>query len=183
MPPSNEVVNTDTNDSYRSHRSYRIYFGNEGFTVSNSSSNPTTTYNPTVFLPLSNKKPSCALNCRSCQTLVAKNVIPAVLLNNTRTEIFATDIPPFGAEGVGPDCGTKSCNCRVTDLACLSCGNTIGYTLSYICSSCTSEHQWRFHKEAVTLNDVSYFNIHNPESSLNFGLTKPMMTMNEFPGR
>ncbi|KAK9765785.1 hypothetical protein K7432_005601 [Basidiobolus ranarum] len=191
MTPFNGVrrINTHANSSYRSHRSFRIYIGNEGFVVSNS--NPTfgpsygpTNYNPTVLLPLNDTKPQCALNCRACEALVSKNVIHAVLLNNTRTEIYATDSPPFGVEGVGADYWSKSCGCRITDLACLSCGNIIGYSLSFICLNCTSEHQWRFHNDTVTFNDTLEFHPGGIGVVLGLGTTEfTMKVKNEFPGR
>ncbi|ORX88670.1 hypothetical protein K493DRAFT_268030 [Basidiobolus meristosporus CBS 931.73] len=182
-------ANPRTNTSYRSHRSYRIYIGNEGFILSNS--NPTVgsnytsaNYNPTVFLQLNNTKPCCALNCNACQALISKNAIHAVLLNNTRTEIFATDAPPIGVEGVGADYWSKSCGCRITDLACLSCGNIIGYALSSICPNCTSEHQWRFHSDTVTFNESLDFHPSDIGAVMGAGITDSVMEVeSEFPGR
>ncbi|ORX93826.1 hypothetical protein K493DRAFT_262033 [Basidiobolus meristosporus CBS 931.73] len=142
-------------------------------------------HNPTVFLPLSNKRPNCTLNCRACHTLITTNAIHAVLLNNVRTEIYATGSAPIGAEGIGASYSTKSCPCRLTDFACLNCGNVLGTVLSFMCESCVSEHPWRYHKEAVTANDLVDFSC--ATTGLRINLTPEaepsMLHIQEFPGR
>ncbi|XP_065396972.1 protein FAM72A isoform X3 [Macaca fascicularis] len=48
---------------------------------------------------------------------------------------------------------TKICKCKLKDIACLKCGNIVGYHVIVPCSSCllscNNGHFWMFHSQAV----------------------------------
>ncbi|XP_062969416.1 protein FAM72A isoform X3 [Cynocephalus volans] len=48
---------------------------------------------------------------------------------------------------------TKICKCKLKDIACLRCGNIVGYHVTLPCSycllSCNNGHFWMFHSQAV----------------------------------
>ncbi|XP_022052997.2 protein FAM72A isoform X2 [Acanthochromis polyacanthus] len=52
---------------------------------------------------------------------------------------------------------TESCKCKLRDIACLKCGNVVGYHVVAPCKpcllSCNNGHFWMFNSDAVsTLN-------------------------------
>uniref|UniRef100_H0WK65 Family with sequence similarity 72 member A n=1 Tax=Otolemur garnettii TaxID=30611 RepID=H0WK65_OTOGA len=48
---------------------------------------------------------------------------------------------------------TKICKCKLKDIACLKCGNIVGYHVIVPCNSCllscNNRHFWMFHSQAV----------------------------------
>lgn len=55
----------------------------------------------------------------------------AILLADTKTELYSTDMPPSHAVAtVNADYSTDKCRCRLHDIACLGCGNVVGYHVS-----------------------------------------------------
>ncbi|XP_074241198.1 protein FAM72A isoform X2 [Saimiri boliviensis] len=78
----------------------------------------------------------------------------AVLLADTEIDLFSTDIPPTNAVDFTGRCYfTKICKCKLKDIACLKCGNIVGYHVIVPCSSCllscNNGHFWMFHSRAV----------------------------------
>ena len=61
-------------------------------------------------------------------------------------ELFSTDSPPFGVQLVFDDYRTRNCHCRIRDVACLGCGNVIGYHVTQPCEpcmdACNNGHFW-----------------------------------------
>ncbi|KAL0978676.1 hypothetical protein UPYG_G00173790 [Umbra pygmaea] len=91
----------------------------------------------------------------------------AVLLADTEIELFSTDIPPNSitsptsssrtVDFVASCYSTESCKCKLRDIACLKCGNVVGYHVVAPCKpcllSCNNGHFWMFNSDAVsTLN-------------------------------
>lgn len=72
-------------------------------------------------------------------------------------ELFSTDAPPFGVQLVFDDYRTRNCGCRIRDVACLGCGNVIGYHVTQPCEpcmdACNNGHFWMFHIDAVEYKD------------------------------
>ncbi|PVV01165.1 hypothetical protein BB560_004428, partial [Smittium megazygosporum] len=69
-------------------------------------------------------------------------------------ELFSTDIPPMSRiHLIGPDYTTQSCRCKIKNVACLGCGNEIGYHITQPCAqclkSCNNGHFWMFLTESV----------------------------------
>ncbi|KAJ3402674.1 Protein fam72a [Chytriomyces hyalinus] len=77
----------------------------------------------------------------------------AILLGNTKVELYSTDSPPTGVQLVFDDYTTPNCQCRIRDVACLGCGNVVGYHVTMPCGqcleSCNNGHFWMFQSEEV----------------------------------
>ncbi|XP_072420036.1 protein FAM72A isoform X2 [Chiloscyllium punctatum] len=48
---------------------------------------------------------------------------------------------------------TESCKCKIKDIACLKCGNAVGYHVVVPCKpcllSCNNGHFWMFHSQVI----------------------------------
>ncbi|KAF9918094.1 Protein fam72a [Lobosporangium transversale] len=83
------------------------------------------------------------------------------LSNNTHASqlnISPSLHPQFRAKAlVYDDYRTRNCKCRIRDIACLGCGNTLGYHVTQPCESCleacNNGHFWMFHSDAVTCTE------------------------------
>ncbi|KAJ3063331.1 Protein fam72b [Podochytrium sp. JEL0797] len=88
---------------------------------------------------------------------VCKRGMKAILLADTSVELFSTDSPPIDVQMVNDDYETRNCHCRIRDVACLSCGNLVGYHVTQPCTdclgSCNNGHFWMFNMEHVTSED------------------------------
>nr|XP_054504867.1 protein FAM72A [Agelaius phoeniceus] len=78
----------------------------------------------------------------------------AVLLADTDTDLYSTDMPPSGTvDFIGSCYFTEICQCKVRNIACLKCGNVVGYHVICPCKpclqSCNNGHLWMFHSQAV----------------------------------
>ncbi|ORZ38404.1 protein FAM72, partial [Catenaria anguillulae PL171] len=94
---------------------------------------------PAQTHPQFRTKPVCHLACRHCHRLVSNRAMKAVLLADTRVELFSTDLPLKGAVALVNDTYvTVNCKCHIRDIACLGCGNCIGYHVTQPCTSCTA---------------------------------------------
>ncbi|KAG0228653.1 Protein fam72a [Mortierella sp. GBA43] len=71
-------------------------------------------------------KAVCRLTCKSCLADVCMRGMKAILLADSRVELYSTDRPPKGVQLVYDDYRTRNCKCRIRDVACLGCGNTLG---------------------------------------------------------
>ncbi|KAG0299774.1 Protein fam72a [Dissophora globulifera] len=76
-------------------------------------------------------KAVCRLTCKSCLTDVLQLVYD--------------------------DYRTRNCKCRIRDVACLGCGNTLGYHVTQPCESCleacNNGHFWMFHSDGVSCTE------------------------------
>ncbi|KAG4089898.1 protein FAM72 [Neocallimastix lanati (nom. inval.)] len=95
------------------------------------------------------------LSCKHCSTVVCNRGMKAILLGDTRVELYSTDSPPSGrVQLVDKDYMTCNCHCKIRDLACLVCGNVIGYHVTHPCEacleSCNNGHFWMFLSDGVT---------------------------------
>ncbi|KAI7835106.1 protein FAM72 [Kickxella alabastrina] len=99
-------------------------------------------------------KSACRLYCRYCHNNVCTRGMRALLLADNRIELFSTDMPPMmRIQLVGADYTTRSCRCKIRNVACLGCGNEIGYHITQPCSeclkACNNGHFWMFLTESV----------------------------------
>lgn len=125
----------------------------------------------------------CELSCRSCQRLLCIRGMKAILLADTKVELFSTDTPPLGVALVNDDYMTENCHCRIHDVACLGCGNVVGYHVTQPCDSCLDScnngHFWMFQIEGVTSEDRVSKNDEMQDSladsDQNFGSEKPLL--------
>ncbi|KNC74418.1 hypothetical protein SARC_13032 [Sphaeroforma arctica JP610] len=98
------------------------------------------------------------LFCIHCDSFLSRRGMRAILLGDTNVELFSTDIAPKKSVGlVGEDYVTKNCLCRIKDIACLCCGNVMGYHVTKPCSTCLQAshngHFWMFHSENLRYKD------------------------------
>lgn len=96
----------------------------------------------------------CVLRCRFCAQVLSARGMKAVLLADTDVDLFSTDIPPTDAvDFIGRCYFTEICKCKLKDIACLKCGNIVGYHVIVPCCSCllscNNGHFWMFHSQAV----------------------------------
>ncbi|KAJ1668483.1 hypothetical protein EV178_000515 [Coemansia sp. RSA 1646] len=83
----------------------------------------------------------------------------ALLLADNRIELFSTDMPPMvKIQLVGTDYTTRSCRCKIRNVACLGCGNEIGYHITQPCpeclKACNNGHFWMFLTESVYPEEI-----------------------------
>lgn len=77
----------------------------------------TRTMNPASNTALRNKI-VYRLNCAYCCTPVCERAMRAILLADTKIELYSTDIPPRALRTMDDDRLTKGCNCRIRDTVC-----------------------------------------------------------------
>ncbi|XP_043572255.1 protein FAM72A [Chiloscyllium plagiosum] len=94
------------------------------------------------------------LCCKFCDNMLCARGMKAVLLADTDVELYSTDIPPTRAVDFVGNCYlTESCKCKIKDIACLKCGNAVGYHVVVPCKpcllSCNNGHFWMFHSQVI----------------------------------
>ncbi|KAF6075125.1 hypothetical protein HJG60_009521 [Phyllostomus discolor] len=94
------------------------------------------------------------LYCKFCKQALSSRGMKAVLLADTEIDLFSTDIPPTNTvDLIGRCYFTEICKCKLKDIACLKCGNIVGYHVIVPCCSCllscNNGHFWMFHSQAV----------------------------------
>lgn len=96
------------------------------------------------------------LSCRGCSATLCKRAMKAVLLGDTRIELFSTDVNP-GNDNIAlisEPYLTNSCQCSIRDIACVNCGNCVGYHVAEACESClqanNNAHYYIFSVDEVT---------------------------------
>ncbi|CAO3634922.1 unnamed protein product [Cunninghamella blakesleeana] len=91
------------------------------------------------------------LFCRHCNSNVCTRGMKSILLADTHIELYSTDTPTSKTHLMEKDYLTHTCPCRIRDVACLDCGNIIGYHVVSPCkpclSSCNNGHFWMFHSD------------------------------------
>ncbi|CAB1353425.1 unnamed protein product [Coregonus sp. 'balchen'] len=124
----------------------------------------------------SNFKTKCVtqVNCIYCESLLCTRGMKAVLLADTEIELFSTDIPPNRTVDFVASCySTESCKCKLRDIACLKCGNFVGYHVVAPCKpcllSCNNGHFWMFN----SLNLLLWGDLPELEDSENEGSDSP----------
>lgn len=98
-----------------------------GMTVQNlraSNNTATATVNPTTVRSMNpvnsalRNKIVYRLNCLYCKTHVCDRAMRAILLADTKIELYSTDIPPRSLKTMDEDRLTQGCNCRIRDTVC-----------------------------------------------------------------
>ncbi|XP_039225392.1 protein FAM72A [Crotalus tigris] len=94
------------------------------------------------------------LFCKFCQQVLSSRGMKAVLLADTETDLYSTDMPPISTvDFIGNCYYTEMCKCKLMNVACLKCGNVVGYHVIAPCKpclfSCNNGHFWMFHSKAV----------------------------------
>lgn len=145
---SNTIANTNSHHSRSGHHYHNRSGGSSN--TGGSSGN----LNNNISLHSSFKSKSvCQLTCRYCQGILCRRGMKAILLADTRVELYSTDTVPIGVQLVANDYVTRNCLCQIRDVACLGCGNVVGYHVTQPCdvcmSACNNGHFWMFHHDAV----------------------------------
>ncbi|KAI9216789.1 FAM72 protein-domain-containing protein [Blastocladiella britannica] len=103
--------------------------------------------------PRYRSKAVCKLDCKYCGTPVCNRAMKAVLLADAGIELFSTDCPPKSVGLFGDDYTTEKCQCRIRDVACMTCGNQVGYHVTQPCKSCldacNNGHMHMYHSEHI----------------------------------
>lgn len=93
------------------------------------------------------------LHCAYCSQRVCNRAMKAILLADTKIELYSTDIPPAELVLISEDRMTHGCHCRIRDTVCMGCGNVLGYHVSQPCERCldakNNGHFWMFYSETV----------------------------------
>lgn len=93
------------------------------------------------------------LRCSYCWQKVCNRAMKAILLADTKIELYSTDIPPVQLHMLEEDRMTQGCNCRIRDTVCSCCGNVLGYHVSQPCDRCleakNNGHFWMFYSETI----------------------------------
>ncbi|XP_051532521.1 protein FAM72A-like isoform X2 [Myxocyprinus asiaticus] len=134
----------------------------------------------------SNFKNKCVtqVNCIYCDSLLCMRGMKAVLLADTEIELFSTDIPPNRTVDFVASCySTESCKCKLRDIACLKCGNVVGYHVVAPCKpcllSCNNGHFWMFNSEAVTT--INRLDATEERKSYSFGTRQNLLLWGDLP--
>lgn len=98
------------------------------------------------------------LKCVACDQGLCSRAMKALLLADTKTELYSTDVSPLkGCVPVAQPYATKSCDCKIQDVACTDCGSEVGYHVVQPCKSClkacNNGHYWMFHGRAVRASE------------------------------
>ncbi|KAI8092352.1 FAM72 protein-domain-containing protein [Gilbertella persicaria] len=82
----------------------------------------------------------------------------AVLLSDRNIQLFSTDLMPNTTGFVHGDYAAASCACRVRDIACLNCGNVVGYHVNVPCKVCLGQpnngHYWMFRSFEIKAQQI-----------------------------
>eukprot|EP00128_Syssomonas_multiformis_P011287 Colp12_sorted_trinity150504_noHs@10206 len=110
--------------------------------------------NNTILHPTFSQKAVVKLNCRYCENVICWRGMRAILLADTKVELYSTDLPPNSSvQLIAADYTTKNCHCKIRDVCCLTCGNVVGYHVTQPCAicleACNNGHFWMFHSDAV----------------------------------
>ncbi|KAJ2420202.1 hypothetical protein GGF47_004401 [Coemansia sp. RSA 2524] len=128
------------------------------------------------------------LHCKHCHVMWSSRGMEAIVMAHPAIRCFSTDLPPLGCavvhQPVAPpvadmliDAGCHSCSslthharrfdlapagpcdCHVQDIACLGCGNLVGYYIHRPCFRCLAQrlrikqrgfqHLWTFYQDNV----------------------------------
>ncbi|KAI7872792.1 FAM72 protein-domain-containing protein [Spinellus fusiger] len=97
------------------------------------------------------------LHCRHCSGRLSVRSMKAILLADTRVELYSTDLPSRSVQLLDKDYTTRTCGCFIRDFACLGCGNVVGYHIISPCrpclQSCNNGHFWMFHSETCSVSE------------------------------
>ena len=99
------------------------------------------------------KKHVYKLECVHCRTNICSRAMRVILLSNVKVELFSTDTPESTVSLVFEDYVTGHCSCKIRDIACLGCVNSLGYHVTQPCVKClegkNNGHFWMFNAENV----------------------------------
>lgn len=153
--------------------------GASGFEAIANNINANTTTTRRQPSPLRNKV-VYQLRCLYCMQRVCHRAMKAILLADTKIELYSTDIPPTPLHLLQDDRTTAGCHCRIRDSVCSCCGNILGYHVSQPCGGCleakNNGHFWMFYAETVRAWERTDSTTGKP---LSWGVLSPMRELDE----
>jgi|EP00835_Amoeboradix_gromovi_P005018 FAM72 protein len=109
-----------------------------------------------------------SLQCVFCSTWLTNKAQKAILLADNQRELFSSDQSPRNASLIGVDYSTEKCRCLIRNIACLTCGNNVGYHVSQPCRSCLDHshngHFFMFHCASVKTMEGRKDSVHSLKS-------------------
>lgn len=110
---------------------------------------------PTSAASISRPKTVYEIFCSCCQTCVSVRGMRAILLADTKVDLFSSDgVLSPRVRLLDEDYMTRSCSCKLRDVLCSHCGSVLGYHVSQPCLKCLSSsnngHFWMFLSRYVT---------------------------------
>lgn len=150
---TNRVLPQPINSSLPQHNNNNNHSSNSRRHSNNS--NGSIVQHPRALSPTSplRNKIVYLLNCVTCNRTLCTRAMRAILLADTKIELYSTDIPPSAVHSLPQDSLTSGCHCRVRETVCGGCGNSVGYQVSQPCDTClgakNNGHFWMFSADAV----------------------------------
>lgn len=94
------------------------------------------------------------LDCNFCMNEVCYRGMKSFLIADEKIELYSTDQVDRGlVELTDEKFRTDKCRCQIQNMACLQCGNVVGYHVSMPCKPCleaqNNGHYWMFYKSAT----------------------------------
>lgn len=104
--------------------------------------------------------PSCrnedvyTLDCTYCSQKVCDRGMKSFLIADEKMELYSTDrVDRCLVDLTDEKFRTDKCRCQIQNVACLKCGNVVGYHVSLPCHHClhsqNNGHYWMFYRSAV----------------------------------
>ncbi|CAC5406945.1 Protein FAM72B,Protein FAM72A [Mytilus coruscus] len=105
--------------------------------------------------PQYSNEPVFTLQCNQCESTVCRRGMSAVLLANAEVQLFSTDCPEICDVATTTNLFlAENCDCWLVNMACINCGNCLGYNVRVPCRDCLSSsnngHLWMFYVGAVS---------------------------------
>lgn len=125
----------------------------------------------TEISPQYSSEPVHSLECTQCGSTVCRRGMSAVLLANSDVQLFSTDCPEIREVATTANLfQAENCECWLVNMACVQCGNCLGYNVRWPCRDCLSSsnngHLWMFYVNSIT----SYERLdHKGEEVLSWG--------------
>ncbi|KAH3881137.1 protein FAM72A-like [Dreissena polymorpha] len=94
------------------------------------------------------------LDCVFCDSRLCERGLKSFLIADEKVELFSTDQVDRGLVELTDDrFRTDRCFCQIQDIACLQCGNVVGYHVSMPCRPCLESqnngHFWMFYRHSI----------------------------------
>lgn len=94
------------------------------------------------------------LDCQFCLSVVCNRGMKSFLIADEKIELYSTDqVDRCLVELTDEKFRTDKCRCQIQNIACLQCGNVVGYHVSMPCRPCleaqNNGHYWMFYRSAT----------------------------------
>ncbi|KAL4227143.1 Protein fam72a [Mactra antiquata] len=95
-----------------------------------------------------------SLDCLYCYSAVCDRGMKSFLIADEQVELYSTDkVDRRMVEVTDESFRTEKCRCQIQNIACLQCGNVVGYHIALPCRPCleaqNNGHFWIFYRSAT----------------------------------